>query len=449
MMSTEKCSLEADYNFFRIIESADKEMIHSAMVKFFLETYWKEPMLACFNIESLVDEKPAITLEEGHAFEQKTGDRKKVKIRFDIVGRVGNNIQPDFIIENKFKAMPTVAQLESYDQGIETILRNKKDGPKEVVKVLMVFSAQQISETLKQYLCSKNWNVVSYLNVADKDKDLSVAGQTKEIKSFLCTLNEFKRIQPPGDADLKYILESYLNRLEVYDKLIISIVNNPNYLHYNSKNGGLSFMGDDLPTNGLASRFIYLQYLLSIQKEIDKGVKQSSDPAIGGYTLTNNGGSQVIPSIAFWFNVTKDQSARIPTLYFGIDGMTAKIGFCYARSAGYLIENENVFQFIKNYIVRKLANIKRPPKLPGFDIKGSSNRKKIKPAKDNGDTGYPVYAPFCFPLDGVLNREELVNDVIAIIQGLFTSDFLNGFHNDINKYIDEYLSSGLSIHSSD
>jgi hypothetical protein len=439
-----------DYNLFRIIESADKEMIHSAMVKFFMETFWNDPMLDCFHLKTFKDKNLTIQLEESHTYDPKSINSKnsatvsekpnndkskvkkskkleKVRIRFDIVGRIDND-RPAFIIENKFKAVPTKAQLESYDKALSVLWGYEKDDPnKNLVKVLMVFSAQQISKSLWEHLNKNKWVVTSYLSINDK-KD-------KNVTSFFDTLKTLPPFDDPNklppnptdidpDLNLNYIVTSYRDRLKDYDDIFTTILNSEHYLKYGTE-GKLSLGNSEVESKGLATRFIYLQYLISIQQQIDERLQPlKNEGKIKEYTMSNNGGSQVVPSVAFWFNVPNvHSSARFHALYFSIDGMTAKIGFCYTRANGEKIDIEKVREFL----VKKLNESEPSGRYFNSNISESKNNKAFKPHKDNVQAGYSVYAPICIAFKGDLEKENVINDAVKIISSLYSEDVLKDF----------------------
>ncbi len=145
--------------------------------------------------------------------------------------------------------------------------------------------------------------------------------------------------------------------------------------------------------------------------------------------MNNNGGSQVIPSLAFKFNIPKAHAARFPALYFTIDGMTATIGVYYARSSSATKTN---LTDIADFICAKLEGITKPFGLYTSTIADSTYKKSFKPNEDKDKKGYSVYAPFCFVLEGAQKKEDVINDAVNIISRLFSADVLEEFNKKFN-----------------
>ena len=144
-------------NYFSIMEAADKEMLHSAMLRFLLHNV--PPVRELFAPFSPQGDDLRISLEEKVA-------AKKVKIsaRFDVVARSGEGpFEHILIVENKFKSFPATAQLTRYDQILQ---ENAKKFPNPV-KYLLCFDAAALTGggAGEEWAASGKaapWHIVSY-----------------------------------------------------------------------------------------------------------------------------------------------------------------------------------------------------------------------------------------------------------------------------------------------
>jgi len=133
-------------NYFSIMEAADKEMTHSAMLRFLLHN--APPVLALFSPFVRHENALRVSLEET----RKTGNNKRA--RFDLVARSGGQT---LVVENKFKSFPTAAQLKRYDD----VLRGVKDDFPNPVKYLLCFDTAALAglvETNK----ANSWHTIGY-----------------------------------------------------------------------------------------------------------------------------------------------------------------------------------------------------------------------------------------------------------------------------------------------
>ncbi len=119
-----KNSIIPTFNFFKILEKDNKELIHSAFISYLLDNnknFRKE------FIHGKIEDFNSSELEKSYSF-------KKLRIRIDIElkSKDGKFIT---IIENKFKSFPTKKQLEDYN----TVFKNKFKKPFELKKILFCF----------------------------------------------------------------------------------------------------------------------------------------------------------------------------------------------------------------------------------------------------------------------------------------------------------------------
>jgi hypothetical protein len=438
------------YNIFRIIESSDKELMHSSMVKFFIENNWNN-LSECFRLNDDVKDLN-INLEESHSYKVedlskkrlsvKTKDnddtstpdfgfdqnKKNVRIRFDIVGRRKNDKTLAFVIENKFKAIPTINQLKIYDAAIERECpgQEKDKYPK---KILMVFLRQQISRELNAYLEEHEWVAVPYLDDIEST-DVSPGGEEHPSLSGI-----LKKIDTSlYDTDRKYIIEKYRERLDEHQAAINKLWKSPYIVTYNGPKIPLTIVTDvqglikrEPNDSPIESRFLFLQYLIALQHSIDAILRKKA-PGIS-YDLSNNGSSQTVPSVAFWRNFTNSANANIPTIYFSIDGMTAKIGLNFPKNKGEYIEKE--LDDIRNFMVKKISERKHI----GFyssDVEKKKNSKPFQPADAERSNGSSVYALFCFSIKES-TREEFTEQSARLIEHIFSEETIQ----DIDKHFNQ------------
>ena len=98
------------FNIFEILSKDDKELSHSSFIKFLLDQE------DGFFLEQLfgVKEKPSDIILE-HSLILKREKEKNKKLRLDILLKFHNKT---IAIENKFKCLPTVKQLENYTKAL-------------------------------------------------------------------------------------------------------------------------------------------------------------------------------------------------------------------------------------------------------------------------------------------------------------------------------------------
>jgi hypothetical protein len=271
-------------NIFKLLGAANKELVHSSMVKFFLDND------ESFGKEFLNVDTNGLSTHLELSAEFGEGKNKK-SLRFDLLLshkeiRGEASKYPDVIIENKFKATPTIKQLRLYDDYLKAIPK------KDVVKILLVFSEEQIPSDVEQYRALNNWKIVAYFSFTNS-------------KSLLQTLNgkEYK-----FDKVNKLVLHSdYLGLLKGYEFEIKSIINSEN-------------LSDSFPQSNREIKSFFLFYLQGrISKSIDRKIS---------FKTGNDGGGSSKPSINF---ETDGNEKYRP--FMSIDDTILKVGFHYHSSA--------------------------------------------------------------------------------------------------------------------
>ncbi len=167
------------FNIFEILFKDDKELAHSAFLKFLfeLDPYFYQELLA---IEPLLN--PKITLEK----------RMTKKCRLDIHVESSDQI---IVIENKFKCLPSRIQLEEYSE-----IMNKRYSGKKIVKYLLYFDEGT------NFKMPPDWLPLTY------------AKMEESIRSFI-------NLNIDLQYDKKVFIDHYLNSLSKYTRQYNEIKN--------------------------------------------------------------------------------------------------------------------------------------------------------------------------------------------------------------------------------
>ncbi len=371
------------FNIFNILAAADKELVHSSMIKFLLEN----KHLNCF-FPKLKQPLGEIGIEI--LGKVKEGEKPKL-LRFDIVGYSKETPKKiEFIIENKFKSTPTVDQLKLYDNFL-----NKTS--QSALKYLMVFSNEQIPNDVKLHCDYNNWEIVKYFSFDENDT-----------KSLVSTLEndtlENNKINIITNPKIKDFIDYYISYLSSYKDRLSPFINSTKYFSYNEIKEKLKTEHNDSADK--ENRFIGFQYLLYIQSEISKTISRSPLKI----ESTNDGGKNNIPGIAFWFSNFKNEYHNIDSLFFGIDGDSFKIGVSYKRQ-----NYQNATKDVEN--IKTVLDLK---KYSYLQVQENKNKLKEidnnKPAKISS-----VFSLYSFKPIKDAEREQVTNDCAILINVFFKS----------------------------
>lgn len=313
-----------NFNIFHILSAGDKELVHSSMLKFLIEES------SSFREKFLVDEYPELYIKLEISDTVSDNNRNK-RLRFDLLGydkpKDGKLL---FAIENKFKATPSVHQLELYDRYFaeQKVLKNKnpslktaKQTPPKVIlaenfkKYLLVFSEGQIPSDVRKY-CedpSTEW-VTRYFLSFEKENTILLSFLQNQTFDSSCQNSK------------KILIKEYKEYLESIHEILYYYVDSENYYPY------YKILEKETENPIFAPRFIGFQYLLHIQALISEGINQWIDYSKIKILSSNDGGSHVIPSVSFWLNNTDAKVKKYDSAYFAIDGDTIKIGFLYKKA---------------------------------------------------------------------------------------------------------------------
>lgn len=328
-------------NIFDILSVADKELVHSAMLQFFIESdNWKGDFF-----EFLVGKKKDVfypKLEYSDSFQEGT---KKKRIRFDLVlFEDKEQTKPILIIENKFKATPTVEQLKLYDEFIyHKKLNSSKKEP--ISKILFVFSLDSVSGNISDYCKNNNWNIMPYITNLSGDSSL-----LKILKDKLEGISAEK-----CNKELLFIRD-YSESIESYSTIFNGLLSSRNFPKYVKDN-----------------KFEYRQFLINFQKriweklDISEKLKEKIDVGIG----TND-----TPSVHFWFKLGEEYSRwnkrGIVAIYSAIDGSTFKLGIEFEKEKSENLEVKDLINELNNTKLFECFNQKDEIKRKNKSLKKTS-----------------------------------------------------------------------------
>ena len=160
-----------DFNYFKILEKDNKELIHSAFISYLLDRNQNFRNLFVENNEWL---SPKLEQSYSH-------NKKRCRIDIELKSTDEKTI---LFIENKFKSFPEEEQLNKYDE----IFKQKFNEDIKLVKFLFCFD--------KKLVCFDNhWEVFDYgdlLNFLKKDIDTDYASDEKTfIRHYILFLEEY------------------------------------------------------------------------------------------------------------------------------------------------------------------------------------------------------------------------------------------------------------------
>jgi len=343
-------------SIFDVLYAADKELVHSAMLKFLIEFEGtKKGVLDLLEPKTFHSETVFPILEKIYPTEN--GNR----VRFDLVlfNRRDNQLtNPLLVIENKFKATPTITQLKSYDEFLKE---------KNIKKVLFVFSLETVSYTHEKYCIQNGWAIISYLPISLVENGCSVLETLERLNN---------RENKEHNTKEWFLVNEYITSLQGYRKKFNEYIILPVFPKYQPE-----------------KRFFHFQFLLYFQRKIWSkilGLNTNLEKFVDvGY------GTNTVPSIHFWlpFNdIGVYQKLGVCAVYTAIDGSTFKLGVFY---------NKTVAGDCK-YIVEKIKLC-----LDGQEIL-KFKEKRIKWSKENRREN-SVYAPFSCDLHNMKDSENEIN----------------------------------------
>lgn len=309
---------------------------------------------------------------------EKSKKVEKKIIRFDLLGvNKENQDIAYFLIENKFKATPSVKQLELYDKTQKSITK----------KFLMVFHSNQVTSDVRIYCEQNGWELRSYFCDGDSEN--------QSLLSFLSSL----RVNDSLAENLKILISEYTNYLKSIHEDIQHLKNNSNYITDRQIDEWL----ETNKLNGILNRReLKFQYLLYIQSAITEELNfKESDNIVSN----NDGGKNNTPSVALWKK--SENIEAIDSFYFAIDGDTMKVGVLYKR------KNSSK---VKNLINSISENFLKNQYLTSVEVKERlSSKLKEKDASEK----LSVFSMYTFKIKENQLKSDVVDDALKIITSFF------------------------------
>jgi hypothetical protein len=215
-----------EFNFFKILEKGDKELVHSAMLAYLIdnEQHFRIGFLKLPDLNYTLTE-----LEKSIGYKKQVRSKRK-RIRFDVFCEDMAKKEV-VVIENKFKSMPDKEQLKDYDEGL------KKNYTANINKILFCFDKKLASKVVEE----TQWRVFDYIDLLKELETGKYYGNSIDKKLFIehyCSL--LKRYIDQKKADEKNandLFKSYLNNEERFrrrlfnSRLYLELINNEHFIN--------------------------------------------------------------------------------------------------------------------------------------------------------------------------------------------------------------------------
>ncbi len=178
------------FNIFKVLEKDDKELIHSAFIKYLFKYHGEFFYPHLLGIENLDFKTPKLEVSY---------ERKRIDI--EILSNDESNI---IVIENKFKSFPYSQQLTQYDDIYE-----RKHAEKQKYKFLFCFDPEMVQFN------NENWTIFSYEQLLDN------------INRFISQSNEIEDDQIKFINHYQYFLKEYYDELKTIQNNLRPALENP------------------------------------------------------------------------------------------------------------------------------------------------------------------------------------------------------------------------------
>ncbi|MEK6512411.1 PD-(D/E)XK nuclease family protein [Myroides odoratimimus] len=165
------------FNFFKILEKGDKELVHSAMLAYLIDN---EEKFRTDFLKLPLTTYTTTVLEKSLSYKKQVRSKNK-RIRFDVFceSTDGKNI---VVIENKFKSAPDAIQLKEYNEGLKKNFSNT-----EIHKILFCFDKSLATKVVEEV----EWKVFDYVDLLNELETGKYNGNSDAEKLFIehyCTL---------------------------------------------------------------------------------------------------------------------------------------------------------------------------------------------------------------------------------------------------------------------
>ncbi|WP_060873299.1 PD-(D/E)XK nuclease family protein [Myroides odoratus] len=215
-----------EFNFFKILEKGDKELVHSAILAYLIDNEHQ------FRTDFL--KLPALNytptkLEKSISYKKQIRSKAK-RIRFDVFCESANEKEV-VVIENKFKSAPDDKQLKEYDEGL------KKNYTANINKILFCFDKKLASKVIE----GTQWEVFDYVDLLKELETGKYNGNCVDKKLFIehyCSLLRWYINQKKSDEkNANDLFKSDLDNDERFRRrlfnarLYLELINNEHFIN--------------------------------------------------------------------------------------------------------------------------------------------------------------------------------------------------------------------------
>ncbi|MGL4584896.1 MAG: PD-(D/E)XK nuclease family protein, partial [Flavobacterium sp.] len=218
------------FNFFKILEKGDKELVHSAMLAYLIDNYdeFRKDFLRLPDLKYQY-----VELEKGFRYKKQKSSSKSYGIRFDVFIEEESEEESKHIvvIENKFKSAPEREQIKEYDEGL-----NKKYATNSINKILFCFDKSLASKVVE----GTAWVVFDYVDLLNELKTGKYNGNSDAEKLFIehycALLKEYIDYKVAFEKDASTLFNSGLDNDQRFwrrlfnAKLYLELVNDEQFV---------------------------------------------------------------------------------------------------------------------------------------------------------------------------------------------------------------------------
>lgn len=390
-------------NIFDLLSVGDKELVHSSMIKLLMEL--RKADGSSFILERLGLVVRPYSIKKEH---------KVANNRFDLFFELesNNNIEEYCVIENKFKAIPSVDQLEKYKPNEKHISYSRK--------ILFVLSKEFISESFKNQCKNNDWQLFYYFdfdeNPSENDSLFGLvemlSNNINDVKNIENDENDESGVSSSNDnvtahynnsvQDLKMLLIHYREHLQIYyDKLKKIIEPQTNSVVTAFKK--ISEINEN-------KTFYLRNYLFYIQSKIE------SEDILKIFTPFNDGGTNTNPCVGF---VSKEKIvSKKYKIFVEFQGHILRVGLYFDNESDYMTHIKDLKSEIRKYVFEKFH------KKSGLNDKVSmENNLSVRNIKEKKSSSTMVVKYDLSELsDKFYTTENLIEDVSKLLNVIVEYD---------------------------
>ncbi len=272
-------------NVFDILSAGDKELVHSSMIKLLLENeYTRDEVLKLMSI----DQSIVGTVEKEKKIEKRN--------RYDLYFKLSDNTE--CVVENKFKAIPTLDQIQRYKRNDRKL-------------ILVVFSTD--------FLCIDSLQKDTHSTTAAKfDNDIILVSYLRFTgESSNCILTIVEQFLKSADQSIKsasftdfiFLIRHYYNYLNRFREKLLPFIQDEK-----------CDFKELLLQNDV---FMLRNYLFHLQAEIIRNSMMAEDEHKSFWCPRNDAGSNTVPCVSFFGPTGQTQ------FFVEFQGATLKAGLLF------------------------------------------------------------------------------------------------------------------------